>query len=67
MRSIVEHILMETMYNLPMSGCKKVRIVKADDAVAVEKDGRLDEKRFCKKSEKELLEEAKENKEKKAS
>ena len=67
LRSIVEHILMETMYDLPMSGCKKVRIVKADDAVAVEKDGKLDEKRFCKKSEKELLEEAKEKKDKKAS
>lgn len=48
LRSIVEGILLETMYELPSNKNKKVRVVKKDNAVAVEKDGKLGEARYCK-------------------
>ena len=48
LRSIVEGILLETMYELPSNKNKKIRVVKKDNAVAVEKDGKLGEARYCK-------------------
>ena len=56
LRSIVEGILMETMYSLPSEKCKKVKIISSADAVAVEKDGKIGDERFCKDFKRDKLE-----------
>lgn len=48
LRSIVEHILLDTMYNLPTIKCKKVEVVENEEAVSIKIDGKLDEKKYCK-------------------
>ena len=56
LRSIVEGILMETMYSLPSEKCKKIKVVKSADAVMIEKDGKLGEAKFCRDFKKDKLE-----------
>ena len=48
LRSIVEHILLDTMYEIPTSKHKEVKVVAKDNAIALEFDGKLGEKRYCK-------------------
>ena len=48
LRSIVEHILLDTMYEIPTSKHKDIKVIAKDNAIALEFDGKLGEKRYCK-------------------
>ena len=55
LRSIVEHILLDTMYDLPNLKSKNIKVVADEDSVAVEIDGKIGEKRYCKDIKKSVL------------
>ena len=48
LRSIVEHILLDTMYELPSLKCKKVKIIEDNNSIAVNIDGKIGDKKYCK-------------------
>lgn len=48
LRSIVEHILLDAMYEIPSSKQKEIKVITDNNAIALEFDGKLGKKRYCK-------------------